>query len=167
MLSEVRYDLVRPDRCRGDAPRGRGPISYRLNTELSIQAWHWNLVGQWSEASGSGYFVGDSHSSEPIRRSFGYNLPHWGTTSNYGTGGGYSMLDDGDRTTYGKSIPYLDQTYTGEDNSLHPGWIIVDLGRAMNINAVQIAWANPYATDYQLQFGVGTTLSATLLVDIG
>jgi hypothetical protein len=135
---------------------GWGPISYRLNTELSIQAWHWNPAGQWSDPTGQGYFVGDANSSGSIRRSFGYNLPHRGTTSNYGTSGGYSVLDDGDLTTYWKSDPYLDQTYTGEDNSLHPGWILVDLGSPMNIDAMQIAWANPYATDYQIQYWTGS-----------
>ena len=39
--------------------------------------------------------MGDANSSGDIRRSFEYNLPHRGTTSNYGTSGGYSMLDDG------------------------------------------------------------------------
>ena len=134
---------------------GWGPISYRLNTELSIQAWHWNPVGAWSDAEGQGYFVGDANSSSRIHRSFGYNLPHRGTTSNYGTSGGYSVLDDGDVTTYWKSNPYLDQTYTGEDNSLHPGWIIVDLGKRTGVDAMQIAWANPYATDYEVQYWTG------------
>ena len=134
---------------------GWGPISYRLNTELSIQAWHWNPVGMWSDPAGQGYFVGDAHSSGPLTRSFGYNLPHRGTTSNYGTSGGYSVLDDGDLTTYWKSNPYLDESYTGEDNSLHPGWIMVDLGSQRVVDAMQIAWANPYATDYQIQYWTG------------
>ena len=136
---------------------GWGPISYRLNTELSIQAWHWNPNGTWSDSSGRGrgYFVGDANSSGDIDRSFGYNLPHRGTSSNYGTSGGYSMLDDGDTTTYWKSDPYLDETYTGESNSLHPGWIVVDLGSKMGVNAMQIAWGNPYATSYQVQYWTG------------
>ena len=53
---------------------GWGPISYRLNTELSIQAWHWNPIGTWSDPAGRGYFVGDANSSGDIKRSFGYNL---------------------------------------------------------------------------------------------
>ena len=62
---------------------GWGVTSYRLNTELSIQAWHWNPTGAWSDPSGRGYFVGDANSSGDIRRSFGYSLPHRGTTGNY------------------------------------------------------------------------------------
>jgi hypothetical protein len=147
--------LYNPSHVQTMLTAGWGPISYRLNTELSIQAWHWNPTGRWSDATGQGYFVGDATSS-PIQRSFGYNLPHRGTTSNYGTSGGYSVLDDGDPSTYWKTDPYLDQTYTGEDNSLHPGWILVDLGSAMNIDAMQIAWANPYATDYQIQYWTGS-----------
>src|SRR5450432_1080889 len=38
---------------------GWGPITYRQNTELTIDAWHWNPNGKWSESeSKSGYFVG-------------------------------------------------------------------------------------------------------------
>lgn len=138
---------------------GWGPVSYRLNTELSIQAWHWNPYGTWSDSSNQqGYFVGSpaqGSNENPNERSFGYNLPLRGTTSNYGTSGGYSVLDDGDLTTYWKSDPYLDETYTHEDNSLHPGWIIIDLGSAMQVNAIKIAWANPYAVDYQVQYWTG------------
>jgi hypothetical protein len=134
---------------------GWGPISYRLNTELSIQAWHWNPKGTWSDPAGRGYFVGDANSAGDIKRSFGYNLPHRGTTSNYGTSGGYSMLDDGETSTYWKTDPYLDEAYTGESNALHPGWFIVDLGSKMDVNAIEIAWGDPYATRYQVQYWTG------------
>src|SRR5208337_3844560 len=134
---------------------GWGPISYRLNTELSIQAWHWNPQGSWSDPSGQGYFVGDANSSGNIQRSFGYNLPERGTTANYGTSGGYSRLDDGDTTTYWKSDPYLTEPYTGESDSLHPQWIVVDLGSKQAVNAIKIDWANPYAVTYEVQYWTG------------
>src|ERR1700684_3452597 len=42
---------------------GWGPISYRQNTELTYDAWHWNPNGVWSDDKHkSGYFVG---SAEP------------------------------------------------------------------------------------------------------
>ena len=42
---------------------GWGGVSYRLNTELSIQAWHWNPAGAWSDVSNQqGYFVGSANS---------------------------------------------------------------------------------------------------------
>ncbi len=133
---------------------GWGSISYRLNTELSIQAWHWNPVGTWSDPAGKGYFVGNADSGA-IQRSFGYNLPHRGVSSNYGSSGGYSRLDDNDLTTYWKSDPYLDAHFTGESNTLHPGFIFVDLGSKMAVNAVKIAWTDPYAVAYQVQYWTG------------
>jgi hypothetical protein len=40
---------------------GWQPVTYRQNTELAIEAWHWNPQGTWSAgsaASGKGYFTG-------------------------------------------------------------------------------------------------------------
>src|SRR5262249_46525207 len=94
---------------------GWGGVSYRLNTELSIQPWHWNPNGAWSDAANQqGYFVGSANSPGMIQRSFGYNLPHRGVTTNDGVFGGYSRLDDGDLNTYWKSNPYLSRHFTGE-----------------------------------------------------
>jgi len=75
-------------------------ISYRQNTEESVEAWHWNPRGTWSEVGQKGYFVGDSKpTKEWIRHSFGYQLPRSGFT--YVDDNGYSHLTDGDVKTYG------------------------------------------------------------------
>jgi len=147
--------LYGPDSVQQMLTAGWGGISYRLNTELSLQAWHWNPRGAWSDPAGQGYFVGDASSAGAIRRSFGYNLPHRGVTANYGSSGGYSRLDDGDLASYWKSNPYLAQPYTGEADSLHAQWIVIDLGDTKAIDAIQIAWADPYAKRYQVQYWTG------------
>jgi len=135
---------------------GWGGVSYRLNTELSIQAWHWNPAGAWSDpAHRQGYFVGSAASPGSIQRSYGYNLPHRGVTSNDGSSGGYSRLDDGDLNTYWKSNPYLSEHFTGEAEAAHGQWVLMDLGARRGINAIQIAWADPYATDYRVQYWTG------------
>lgn len=134
---------------------GWGAISYRLNTELSVQAWHWNPTGTWSDAANQrGYFVG-SAAPGSIQRSYGYNLPLRGVSSNQGSSGGYSRLDDNDTTTYWKSDPYLSSVYTGESDSLHSQWVVVDLGGKMAVNAIKLNWANPYAVSYQVQYWTG------------
>lgn len=134
---------------------GWGAISYRLNTELSVQVWHWNPTGTWSDAANQrGYFVG-SAAPGSIQRSYGYNLPLRGVSSNQGSSGGYSRLDDNDTTTYWKSDPYLSSVYTGESDSLHSQWVVVDLGGKMAVNAIKLNWANPYAVSYQVQYWTG------------
>lgn len=135
---------------------GWGPITYRNHTELAIQAWHWNPQGVWSEgARQEGYFVGSSELGEPIHDSFGYDLPRRGSTRNGGTSDGYSRLTDGDAETFWKSNPYLTQPYTGEDDALHPQWVVVDLESVQGVNAVQIAWCEPSARAYAVQYWTG------------
>src|SRR5271167_346331 len=52
-------------------------VTYRQNTELHMEAWHWNPEGKWSDPTGRGYFVGNAEpGSAPIRHSYGYPLPH-------------------------------------------------------------------------------------------
>jgi F5/8 type C domain len=131
-------------------------ISYRQNTELHIEAWHWNPQGTWSDPAGKGYFTGSAVPGEPIRHSYGYPLPHRGVTHDDGTDMvGYSRLTDGDLNSYWKSNPYLTQPFTGEDDSLHPQWIIVDLAAPRPLNAIRLAWADPYARQYVVQYWTG------------
>jgi len=135
---------------------GWGPISYRLHTPETIDYWHWNPNGRWTdEANQRGYFVGSSELGEPIRDSFGYSLPHRGCTHNGGTESGYSRLTDGDPNTFWKSNPYLTKAFTHEDDALHPQWIIVDLGEYRDVNAIRIDWCEPSAREYVVQYWVG------------
>jgi hypothetical protein len=150
--------FFRPDQLERVLEAGWGAVSYRQNTDLFVQAWHWNPKGKWSDPSGKGYFVGDSiPTSEMIRHSYGYSLPHRGFTRNGGTEfDGYSRLDDGDLETYWKSNPYLSKKFTGEDDSFHPQWVVIDLGKKQDVNAVRIAWAEPFARKYQVEYWDGT-----------
>jgi hypothetical protein len=148
--------IYNPEAVKTCLSAGWGPISYRLHTPETIDYWHWNPTGRWSdEANQRGYFVGSSDLGEPIRDSFGYSLPHRGCTRNGGTEGGYSRLTDGDPSTFWKSNPYLTKAFTQEDDSLHPQWIVVDLGEYYDVNAVRIDWCEPSAREYEVQYWVG------------
>jgi hypothetical protein len=134
---------------------GWGWLSYRLFTELSVQDWHWNPVGTFS-AGDAGYWTSSASTDRsPIVDSFGYRLPHRGFTSDQGNNEDYSRLDDGDPLTYWKSDPYLTAHFTGESDALHPQWAVVDLERSQPVDAVRIAWADPYATQYVVQYWTG------------
>jgi hypothetical protein len=129
-------------------------VTYRQNTELMIEAWHWNERGTWSNAAKQeGYFTGSADLGEPIQHSWAYPLPHRGATE--GDGNGWSRLTDGDLKSYWKSNPYLTKAYTGEDDALHPQWVMIDLGAKADVNAIKIAWADPYAKRYYIQFWTG------------
>src|SRR5690242_18976618 len=51
--------------------------------------------------------------------------------------------------------PYLSQRFTGETASLHPQWVVIDLGSAHEVDAIRIDWAEPFAKVYEVQYWVG------------
>jgi hypothetical protein len=138
---------------------GWQPVTYRQNTELAVEAWHWNPQGTWTEgsdASGKGYFTGSTTPTEMLRYSYGYGLPRRGFTRNDGTDNvGFSRLTDGDLNTFWKSNPYLTQRFTGESDALHPQWVVLDLAQVQQVNSIRIAWAEPYARRYEVQYWTG------------
>ena len=144
--------VMTPEFIKKIQSAGWQTVSYRQNTELFAEAWHWNPKGKWSDvARKQGYFVGDATPTEMIRHSWAAPLPHRGYTRGDGTG--YSRLTDGDLNTYWKSNPYLTKQFTGEED--HPQWVTLDLGSQVEMNAIRIAWAAPYATKYRVQYWTG------------
>jgi F5/8 type C domain len=135
---------------------GWGPITYRQNTELTYDAWHWNPNGTWSdEKDKSGYFLGSAEPKEFLRESFGYRLAHRGTTRSDSGQFECSRMTDGDPATYWKSNPYLTSKFTGEPDAANPQWVVIDFALPQEIDAIQIAWANPYATKYVVEYWTG------------
>jgi hypothetical protein len=150
--------LFNADTIRRVLSAGWQTVTYRQNTELHAEAWHWNPRGTWSGPGEHGYFVGDAHPDHqrPILHSWGYPLPRRGVTRDDGTDTiGYSRLTDGNRTTFWKSNPYLTQTFTGEVDVTHPQWVIMDLASKQRLSAIRIDWAAPYAKAYVVQFWTG------------
>ncbi len=154
-VAAIDKDLV-PSALEKIFPAGWQPVTMRQNTELFVQAWHWNPNGSWSDPSGKGYFTGSAEPSEMTRYSYGYDLPHRGVTRNDGTGNaGFSRLTDGDLDTYWKSNPYLTERFTGESDSKHPQWIVIDLSQVQQVDTIRIAWAEPFATQFAIQYWTG------------
>src|SRR5207248_5902847 len=129
---------------------GWGPITYRNNTELRMAAWHWTENGTWSDpANKRGYFTGSLELKEPLRYILAYALPHRG----FSTSGDRPI--EGPNLSYWKSNPYLTSKFTGESDTTHPQWVVVDLKMEKLVDAVRIVWASPYARTYQVDYWVG------------
>jgi hypothetical protein len=157
-VDAIDKDLLQPTLVKTQAS-GWQPVTYRQNTELAIEAWHWNPQGTWSEgsgASGKGYFTGSATPAETLHYSYGYALPRRGTTRNDGTDNvGFSRLTDGDGNTFWKSNPYLTQRFTGESDALHPQWVVMDLAQVQQVNSIRVAWGEPFARHYVVQYWTG------------
>jgi hypothetical protein len=149
--------LLKEDTIRRVLAAGWQTVTYRQNTELHTEAWHWNPRGTWSEPGARGYFVGDAAAGkEKIIHSYGYPLPRRGVTRDDGTDMvGYSRLTDGDPATFWKSNPYLTGSFTGGDDAAHSQWVMLDLLTRQELQAIRIDWAQPFATQYLVQFWTG------------
>lgn len=151
-------EMLSPESVHSMLGAGLGPVSIRLRTELAVDAWHWNPRGHWSEPSRhQGYWISDAKPDprHPIDVSYGYKLPRRGNTLDEANDDGYSRLDDGDRSTFWKSNPYLTEAYTGEPDRRHPQWVVLDFGRPVPINAINILWGEPYATRFRVEHANG------------
>ncbi|HEY2898030.1 MAG TPA: discoidin domain-containing protein [Gemmatimonadaceae bacterium] len=153
-------DIYTPRNIAAMRSAGLNRLTYRLRTELGIEAWHWNPKGRWSDSvRHRGYWISDSASSSRIVLTHGYRLPRRGNSIDQADNTGYSRLDDGDTASFWKSNPYLDPTLDARDSTPHPQWIIVDLGSVSRVNAIRIAWANPFATEFRVQYWSGEVVS--------
>src|SRR5438067_2178086 len=143
-----------PANIREMLSAGFKSLTYRLRTGLAGDVWHWNPRGTWSEAqSKQGYWTSEAEPGAPISLSYGYRLPRRGNTIDQANNAGYSSVDDGETETFWKSNPYLDRRFTGEDNKLHPQWIVIDFEKSVLINALRFVWGEPFATGYRVQYG--------------
>jgi hypothetical protein len=147
--------LYSPERSKLMLDAGFGALSLRLYTELSIQDWHWNPSGSFSDKDRGYWTSGAVPTATQIVDSYGYVLPHRGSTRDQGDDNGYSRIDDGDPTTYWKSDPYLTSRYTGDPDSAHPQWAVIDLDQMHAVDGIRIAWVDPYATHFKIQYWVG------------
>ena len=150
-------EMLTPQNINEMKTVGLKPVSYRLRTELGDEVWHWNPKGKWSDsAKNQGYWISDTVSLKPIEISNGFQLPRRGNTYDQANNKGYSRISDGDNSTFWKSNPYLDQYYTNESDTLHRQWVIVDLGKLKEVNAILIKWGNPYALSYKIDYAQNT-----------
>ena len=87
-VEAIDKDLLQPTLSQTQES-GWQPVTYRQNTELMVEAWHWNAAGKWSNVEKKeGYFTGSAGPEEMIRHSYAYPLPHRGFSRGDGNGNG-------------------------------------------------------------------------------
>jgi hypothetical protein len=147
--------IYTPENIRKMRSAGLRKITYRLRTELGIEAWHWSKKGTWSDAQHQqGYWVSSDAQEQHVLISHGYRLPRRGNTIDQAEDDGYSRLTDGDTSTFWKSNPYLDKHYTKDETEARPQWVVIDFGKPQSINAAKILWGKPYAKTFEIQYWV-------------
>lgn len=146
--------LLTPHNVRAMTGAGLRPLTYRLRTELGIAAWHWNPEGTWSDpARRQGYWTSSARPGAPIKVSWGYDLPRRGDTVDNANNTAWSKLDDGDPATFWKSNPYLDAAYSKAP--ARPQWFVLELGEPQVVDTADIAWGEPFARRYDIQYWTG------------
>jgi hypothetical protein len=147
-------ELYTPHNIAAMQRTGLRPISYSLRSELANDAWHWGEEGTWSDpAHARGYWTTSDNPRRPVLSGWGYSLPRRGNSVDQAEDDGYSRIDDGDPATFWKSNPYLDRAYTHAPERAQ--WVVVAFDQAQAISAARIAWAQPYARVYRLQYWSG------------
>jgi hypothetical protein len=143
--------IFTPANVRAMESVGLGALSYRLRTELGVEAWHWSRGGTWSDPRHhQGYWTGNGQGAEGITN--GYRLPRRGNTFDQAENSDYSRVDDGDPSTFWKTNPYLDERFTHEPNSLHPAWLLVDLGREEPVDSLRVTWGPVRPQAFTVQY---------------
>ena len=147
--------LYTPHNVAAMRSAGLKRVTYRLRTELGIEAWHWNPEGRWSDpAHAQGYWTSSDTPKAHPKLTWGYSLPRRGDTVDQANNQGYSRLDDGDPLSFWKSNPYLDRRYTGLAQS-RPQTIVVTFKARTPIDAARIQWGTPFATRFLVQYWSG------------
>ena len=146
--------IYTPENVREMLGAGLGSLTYRLRTELGVDAWHFVPEGKFSEGD-HGYWTSDWASAKPVRESYGYSLPRRGNTTDEASNDGYSRLDDGNPDTFWKSNPYLDRYFTHEPDAMHPQWVVLDFGKSVRLNTIRIDWGWPSAKRFEVQVWQG------------